>query len=50
VGWFSPTLFVKRPSPTILITLRPRGTVRVTTRVEAVSEVPFVLRILLRGY
>ena len=50
VGWFSPTLLVKRPSPTILITLRPRGTVRVTTRVEAVSEVPFVLRILLRGY
>jgi hypothetical protein len=50
VGWFSPRLFVKRPNPAILITLRPRRTVRVTTRVEAVSEVPFALRVLLRGY
>jgi hypothetical protein len=50
MGWYSPTLFVKRPSPAILITLRPRQTVRVTTRVEAVSAVPFALRVLLRGY
>lgn len=52
MGWYSPAMFVKRGTPSVLVMIRPEDIVRVTTTVEPAGgdKVPFALRILLKGY
>ena len=52
MGWYSPAMFVKRRTPSILVMMRPEDIARVTTTVEPAGgdKVPFALRILLKGY
>jgi hypothetical protein len=50
LGWYSPAQFVKRPRTSVLLMVRPRVPIRVTTVVTPVADIPFGLHILMRGY
>jgi hypothetical protein len=50
LGWYSPSMFTRRPRPAIMLSLVPENVARVTCRIEKVRETPFALRVLLRGY
>ena len=50
-GWYSPILYVKRPSYTIAVDVRFTGSARVETRIDKASRTYFPgLRILIKGY
>jgi hypothetical protein len=50
-GWYSPQMLVIRPSPSLIITFEPTGSMNITTRVELAGRKPFPgLGPLLRGY
>jgi hypothetical protein len=51
LGWYSPSMFNKRPRPSIMLFVRTENVARVTSRIHRVGgETPFALRVLLRGY
>ena len=50
-GWYSPILYVKRPSYAIAVEVRFTGSVRVETRIDKAPRRYFPgLRILIKGY
>jgi hypothetical protein len=50
-GWYSPLLYVKRPSYAIAVDVRFTGSARVETRIDKASRTYFPgLRILIKGY
>ncbi len=41
-GWYSPAMLVIRPSPSLIITFEPTGSMDITTRVELVDRDEFL--------
>jgi hypothetical protein len=50
LGWYSPAMFVKRPSPSILVTLRPERVLNVRTTITPVKKPSYMRRVITRGY
>jgi hypothetical protein len=50
MGWYSPAMFVKRPSVSILLKLKPERELKVKTSVTPVTKQSYMRRVITRGY